>query len=78
MTGKPDGSQGAPPRISKPVRHDSSMPGGEPKPLPTSDHPSFVSTLAAMVADIGCVARGEESAAFWIAIWLAFFNQVHC
>mmetsp|Transcript_16261 Transcript_16261/g.48710 ORF Transcript_16261/g.48710 Transcript_16261/m.48710 type:complete len:947 (-) Transcript_16261:1340-4180(-) len=37
--------------------------------------PSFAATMSNMLVDITCVAWGDESGAFWVAIWLAFFNQ---
>lgn len=37
---------------------------------------SFWSAFHHMMLDVGFVARGPERAAFWMAIWLAFFNQV--
>lgn len=40
-----------------------------------ADAPTFAGTLGRMVVDISCVACGDESGAFWLAIWLAFFNQ---
>lgn len=37
---------------------------------------SFWGAFHHMMLDVGFVARGPERAAFWMAIWLAFFNQV--
>ena len=38
-------------------------------------HTGFWRVLWEMLSDIKAVARGEERAAFSIALWLAFFNQ---
>lgn len=37
---------------------------------------SFWGAFHHMMLDVGFVSRGPEKAAFWMAIWLAFFNQV--
>lgn len=39
---------------------------------------SFWGAFHHMMLDVGFVSRGPEKAAFWMAIWLAFFNQVRC
>lgn len=38
---------------------------------------SFWSAFSHMMLDIGYVSRGPEQGAFWMAIWIAFFNQAH-
>lgn len=46
-----------------------------PATFAPGEEPSFVHTLHAMLQDIREVAHGPESRAFFIALWLAFFDQ---
>ncbi|EFJ42942.1 hypothetical protein VOLCADRAFT_119260, partial [Volvox carteri f. nagariensis] len=54
------------------------MPGGPPTSLGDmpGEEPSFLNTLSVLIGDISALAVGPERRALWLALGLAFFDQV--